>query len=150
MDYHIGFKSADNRYAEVYVHLPVPVTETVAGVALGAGVTITYQDAVAAKLDMDFPDGFISGVGMNGVGRITPEELAQIVAGGLTENHIRFRFDSLDLTNAERRDQIENGNVNQMGVGQMMADIADTGSDLFAEVIAPLDWWGYGRDISEE
>lgn len=149
-DYHIGFKSVDNRYAEVYVHLPVPDIETVAGQALGAGVEITYQDAMAAKLDMDYPDGFISGVGMNGVGRITPEELALIVGGELTEKHIHFRFDSLDIDNGARRDQIEAGNDNMTGVAKMMIDITDDTSDLFAEVLSPLKWWGYGRDIPEE
>lgn len=142
MDYHIGLKSDNNRTAEVYVHLPVPATETVAGVAMGAGVNITYRDSMAAKLVADYPDGFVSGVG-----DISQAELNQITAGEVTEKHIRFRFDSLGLTNAERRDQIEAGNDNMMGVAQMLADIADTSSGLYTEVLAILDWRGYSRDL---
>lgn len=142
-NYHIGAKSADGRHADVYVHLPVPATENVAGVALGGGVDITYQDAQAAKLLKDNPGGFVSDAP-----GIVGAEQTLLTNGELVEKFVRFRFDSLELTNVERRDQIEGGNENVIGVAQMLVDIADSGSDLYKELIEPLAWWGYYRDIS--
>ena len=133
-DYHILGKSVDNRFADVYVHLPVPATNTAAG--------ITYQQALAESLTgQDVTAILLHAVQFLG-------ENAQLVSGEQVEVHVRFRFDDTDLTNLERRDQIEHGNGNQPGgVIQMKLDIAIQGSDLWNEILEPLEWWGYDRDI---
>ena len=141
-NYHIGEKSADGRYADLYVHLPVPATENVAGVTLGGGIAITYQDAQSEKLAKDNPSGFTSIAP-----GITAGEQTQLTDGELVEKFVRFRFNSVDLTNAQRRTQIEDGNENVIGVSQMLTDIADSASEFYMELIEPLAWWGYFRDI---
>lgn len=141
-EYHIGRKSEDGRHVDLWVHLSVPATENVAGVTLGGGVNITYQDAQAARLTEENPSGFTS---------IAPGILAgeqtQIDNGAVFEKGFQFRFSALDLTNAQRRTEIESGNDNERGVSQMLLDIADSTSDLYKEIIEPLAWWGYYRDI---
>jgi len=142
-NYHIGLKTVDNRYADLYVHLPIPSSETTAGQAL-AGETITYRDAVKGTVPRDDAG--------NPVYTQIPDllqsvEITQLEDGELFEKYIQFRFDSPDLTNAERRAQIEAGNGNQIGVIQMLADISTSGTDLYNEIIEPLEWWGYHRHI---
>lgn len=141
-EYHIGRKSEDGRHVDLWVHLPIPSTENVAGITFGGGVTITYQDAQAARLAEENPDGFTS----IAPGIIAGEQ-TQITNGAVFEKQWQFRFSSLDLSDAERRTEIESGNDNEAGVSQMLLDIADSGSDLYKEVIEPLAWWGYYRDI---
>lgn len=140
-DYHILKKSVDNRYAAVYVHLPIPDSQTTAGQALG-DATLTFRRALKESL---------TGQEVTAIpGHATqfPAENAQLVDGELVEWYVSFRFDRLDLTNPERRQQIEDGNGNRIGVAQMKLDIATPGSDLYNEVIEVLEWWGYYRDLS--
>jgi hypothetical protein len=141
-DYHIAEKSSDGRTANLYVHLAVPATENVAGVALGGGVTITYQDAQSEKLAKDNPDGFTS----KAPGILAGEQ-TQLDNGELIEKIHRFRFSKTDLTNAERQAEIEGGNDNETGIIQWKTDISNADSDLYKELIEPLAWWGYYRDV---
>ena len=139
--YHILKKSPDNRYADVFVHLAVPATQTTAGATL-TDATLTYQRALKESL-----------VGQEVTGMVGhdvqfPVENAQLVNGELVEVFIRFRFTRIDLTDAERRAEIENGNYNQQGgVVQMILDIATPGSDLWNEILDPLEWWGYYKNL---
>jgi len=145
MNYHILEKSADNRYVTIAVHLPIPSSQNVAGVAL-SDATLTYQRAMKEKLERDDKQ-------QGGDGTITSQvpdigaELTSLQSGALFEKVFQFRFDSTDLTNAQRKTQIEGGNVNERGITQMMADISDSTSDLYQEIIAPLVWWGYKADV---
>ena len=136
-NYHVGIKSGKGRNAWIYVHLPIPDTQTIAGSEL-SDPALTYRAAAAGSL----PDGYAPEAPNLTVGEITT-----INAGEFKEERINFRFSALDLTNAQRRNEIENGNDNEDGVILMMTDIIDTDSDLYEEIIAPLDWWGYHRDV---
>ena len=136
-NYHVGRKSEDGRYATVYAHLPVPATQTTAGQAL-SDATLTYQKAQAESL----PEGYAPEAP-----EITAGEITQILAGELIEKIYQFRFSSLDLNNAQRRTEIEDGNQNEQGVTSMIADMSDFDSDLYKELIDPLDWWGYHRNV---
>jgi hypothetical protein len=214
-DYYIFKKTIDNRFVDLYVHLPIPDTQTTAGSVLG-DVTLTYRrvvkeslvdttsaipvtiittadlplsdmamvtggttltsvtggltsNMVGSRLNIASGTNFVAGdykvVGYNsensleldrdatngsnassGVGTVIARQ-TMLDNGELYEKRIRFRFDSLDLTNTQRRSQIENGNNNQIGVSQMLVDIATPGSDLWNEVLEPLEWWGYHRII---
>ena len=135
-NYHILKKTADNRFANVYVHLPVPATQTVAGVALD-DATLTYQRAMKESLDDT----------ISVVPGITGAEQTQLDNSELVEKRVSFRFSSTDLTNIQRRAEVENGNDNEPGVIQMLADIIVPGTELWNEVLAPLEWWGYYRDV---
>ena len=135
--YHVGTKSEDGRYATVYAHLPVPVTQTVAGAAL-SDATLTFQAAQAGTLEAGYTPQ---------APQIDAGEIAQIDAGALIEKEYQFRFSSLSLNNAQRRAEIEDGNVNQQGVISMINDMADSDSDLYKELIDVLDWWAYHRNV---
>lgn len=139
-DYHILKKSLDNRYADVYVHLPVPATQTTAGMQI-PDPTLTYQRALKESL-----------IGQKVTGMVVletqwPVEYAELVDGQKVEVFNQFRFSSKDLTDAQRRAEIENGNDNEIGVIQMKLDIATPGSDLWDKILDPLEWWGYYRDL---
>lgn len=146
MEYHILAKTADNRYASLYVHLPVPSTQNVAGQAL-SDVTLTYQRALKEKLEQDDIAEGGNGTISSKVPDISGAELTAMQAGEIGEKYVNFRFDSLDLTNAQRQQQVVNGNVNEIGVSQMITDIADSESDLYQDLIEPLAWWGYKADV---
>ena len=135
-NYHILKKTADNRFANVYVHLPVPATQTVAGVALD-DAALTYRRAMKESLD-DI---------ISVVPGITGAEQTQLDNGESVEKHVSFRFSSTDLTNIQRRTEVENGNDNMAGVIQMLADIIVPGTDLWNKILAPLEWWGYYRNV---
>lgn len=138
-EYHILMKSADSRYADVYIHLPIPSNKTTAGNAKGSpeGDYITYQWALKESLEST----------TSAVPNITGAEQTQLDDGELYEYFVKFRFSSLDLTNAQRRSEVENGNDNEKGVSQMLTEIATPGSDIWNEVLEPLEWFGYYRDI---
>ena len=146
-NYHILKKTADNRFADVYVHLPIPATQTVAGTALD-DETLTYQRAMKESLEKE--QGTIASV-VPGTDAVIPpattSELADMQAGKLYEYYYRFRFDKRNLTDTQRRTQVEDGNDNMRGVSQLMIDIATPGSKLCDEILAPLAWWGYYRDV---
>ena len=135
-NYHILKKSPDNRYAEVYVHLPIPASKNTAGTVLNDD-TMTYQWAIKESLEST----------ISAVPNITPVEQTALDNGELYEYHYSFRFSSLDLTNLQRRTEVENGNDNMVGVGQLLTDMATPGSDIWNEVLEPLEWFGYYRDI---
>ena len=140
-DYHILRKSQDSRNADVYVHLPVPATQTTAGAVLG-DATLTFQRALSESLT-----GLqVTAIPLHDVQHAT--ENAALIAGEVVEVFMSFRFDSLDLTNARRRTQIEDGNGNNDGVKQMKLDIADPASDLYNKILASLDWWGYHHNTT--
>jgi len=135
--YHIGRKSGDGRYATVYAHLPVPATQTVAGAAL-SDATLTYQAVQAETL----ADGYSPQAP-----KITAAEITQIENGELIEKVYEFGFSRVDLTNVERRSEIEDGNDNMQGVISMITDMSDPDSGLYIDIISPLDWWGYSRNV---
>lgn len=141
--YHILKKEQGGRYADVYVHLPIPGTPNVAGVAMSEPI-LTYQRAIR-ELVSAREDPRVTRI--PGLATQFPNEYADLLAGVVYEYYIRFRFNSIDLTDGQRRSQIENGNENERGVMQMMADIALASSDLYTEIIEPLAWWGYHRDV---
>lgn len=147
MDYHILDKSTDNRYCTLYAHLPIPATKNVAGTALSDD-TLTYQRALKEKLEQENIEQGGDGTITSKVPDIASAELTAMQTGEIVERYVNFRFDSLELTNTQRKDQIENGNVNEIGVAQMKIDIADSDSELYKEIIEPLAWWGYHADIS--
>ena len=144
-NYHILKKTADNRFADVYVHLSIPATQTVAGAAL-SDATLTYQRAM--KESQEKEQGTIASV-VPGTDAVIPpattSELADMQAGKLYEYRYLFRFSKLNLTDAQRRGEIEGGNDNMRGVSQLMTDITTPGSKLCDEILAPLEWWGYSR-----
>jgi len=135
-NYHILKKSVDGRNAEVYVHLPVPATKTTVGTTLNDD-TMTYQWALKESLEST----------VSAIPNITGAEQTQLDNGELYEYHHPFRFSSLELTNAQRRAEIENGNYNMVGVSQLLIDIATPGSDIWNEVLEPLEWFGYYRNV---
>lgn len=135
-NYHILKKSVDNRYAEVYVHLPIPATQTTAGVALD-DAALTYQRAIEESVEDK----------TSKVPNLTQQEITALSNGTLYEYFIHFRFSSLELTNAQRRAEIEVGNDNMVGVSQLLTDIATPGSDIWNEILEPLEWWGYFRNV---
>lgn len=149
-DYHIGLKSADARYATVYVHLPVPVAQTVAGAAI-PDATLTYQRAMKESLQLrkDEQGNVMPVTQIPEHQADFPTDHTALTNGERVEYILNFRFSALDLTNAARRDEIENGNPNQPGgVTQMKADMSISTSDLYGEVVAPLDWWGWRNNTT--
>jgi hypothetical protein len=144
--YYILSKTVDDRYARVYEHLPVPSTKNVAGQALNDD-TLTYQRAYKEKKLQE--DGEIT----SQVPGLSAAELTQLQNGEIAEYFVEFRFDNPDLTNAQRKTQIENGNANGIedyrlrGFAQHKLDIVDPTSELYKELIEPLAWWGYYADI---
>jgi len=135
-NYHILKKSPDNRYAEVYVHLPIPASKNTAGTVLNDD-TMTYQWAVRESL----------GSTISVIPNITPAEQTALDNGELYEYHISFRFSNQELTNSQRRTEVENGNDNMVGVSQLLTDIATPGTEIWNEVLEPLEWWGYFRNV---
>ncbi len=145
--YHILTKSIDNKTVNIAVHLPILAGENTAGQALG-GESVTYQDAIKATLPQD-ADGTPVPTRVPDLLTKNPPEHAELLSGAKKEVSLNFRFSSIDLTNLERRTEIENGNANKdmIGVVQMVTDIAIPGTDLWNKVLEPLEWWGYHRDI---
>lgn len=135
-DYHILEKSANSRYVRLAIHLPIPASQNVAGQVL-SDATLTYQKALSESLDstVSIAPG------------ITGAEQTALDNGSVFEKVHSFRFSSLELTNAERRIEIEDGNDNEPGVTQWKADISNSDSELYKEIIEPLAWWGYYRDV---
>ena len=84
---------------------------------------------------------------VSAVPEIDPDEQAQLDSGELVEKYISFRFSSVELSNMQRRAEIENGNDNERGVAGLIADIAIPGTDIYNEILAPLEWWGYYNNI---
>lgn len=153
-DYHIGLKPADNKTCQVYIHLPISDAQTVAGTALN-DLTRTYQKSIAETLPLDENGNPI-------YSRISDlvdaGELTDLQNGVKFEKEITFRFSSTDLTNVQRRNEIENGNDNDGGkmigvydgVGAFagyMTQIVTPGSDVWNEILEPREWWGYHRTV---
>lgn len=103
---------------------------------------VGYNGSNSIELDSDATNGSNAS---SGIGTVIARQ-TMLDNGELYEKRLQFRFDSLNLTNSQRRDQIENGNNNQIGVSQMLIDIV-TPSDLRNEILEPLEWWGYYRII---
>lgn len=83
-NYHILKKSLDSRNADVYIHLPIPATQTVAGTAL-SDATLTYQRAVKESVEDK----------ISKIPNITPAEQTQLDNGELCEYYYPFRFRAL-------------------------------------------------------
>jgi hypothetical protein len=150
-DYHILDKSSDSRYAEVCVHLPIPSSQNVAGNAL-SDPTLTYQRATKERLEADDLAAGGDGTIKSKVPDIEAAELTQLQNGEIVEEPVSFRFSSLELTNAQRSSEIEQGNDNMMGIAEMKIDITEPEPShphgyLYAKYIAVVDWWGYKRNV---
>ena len=130
-DYHILNKAVDNKTARVVVHLPIPNENNIAGV--------NRRTALVEKLTQN-GETIVSQVPNHAIDFPADETLLQY--GGLYEKAITFRFSSLELTNLGRRDEI------RAHVAQMKADIVSAGTDLYNEVIEPLQWWGYNENVT--
>jgi len=148
-NYHILEKALDSRNAEVYLHLPIPATQTTAGSAL-SDATLTYRRALKEKLEKESESHTIISI-VPGTDVVIPpattSEMEDMQAGKLYEYHHSFRFSGLELTNAQRRLEVRNGNDNEIGVIQMLTDIGTPGTDIWNEVLEPLEWWGYKENV---
>lgn len=103
-----------------------------------------FNSATSLELDADATNGSNAS---SGTGTIIARQ-TMLDNGELYEKRLTFDFDTLSLTNIQRRTQIEGGSENgEIGVSQMLVDIATPGSDLWNEILEPLEWWGYWRVI---
>ena len=122
-NYHILTQEIQNenkRAAQVVFHIPVP----------GAGTNeagISWRDAVvkeqggAANIESILPD-------------ITTQEDSDMKAGALIERVDTVRFSTVNLTNVQRKAEIENY-------------YSELKASLVAEKQLTLEWIGYAADV---
>lgn len=124
-DYHVLRKATDNSSCSVAIHLPSPEGHNLAGrswnavIRLGSGGNI-----VVPRLQLDDPDEFLA-----------------LKKGSKIEDVQTVTFSNVDLTDAQRKAEIE------AVVTQAMTDIADTDSDLYKERVGIFEWYLYREDI---
>ena len=121
MNYHILQQDPKQRSVQVVFHIPIPAAGT-----NEAG--LTWRQAVVSSLGGS--DAITSEVG-----NISPEELTQLKAGELFEKRETVKFSSVNLTNAQRKAEIE-------------AKYAEVCSDVVVEKQVALAWMGYAADVT--
>ena len=91
-DYHIRETSADLKTVSVVFHIPIPSTNN--------AVDISWSDALV--LSLGGADEITSVMSDIGIG-----DEAEMKAGSIYEKVQTVRFSSLDLTNAQRLEEVE-------------------------------------------
>jgi len=120
-DYHILTQDAKQKTVQVVFHISVPAAGT-----NEAGLTwreaVVKEQGGAANITSILPD-------------ISTQEDSALKAGELIEQIETVRFSSTNLTNQERKTQIE-------------AAFAERKAELIAEKQITLAWIGFAADIS--
>lgn len=119
-DYHILTQGQKRKSVNVVFHIPVP----------GAGTNqagLSWRDAVVRE-----QGGSVNIVSVLGTD-IDPTEDTQLKAGELVEHQVIVRFSSINLTNAQRKAEIE-------------GHYATSKNDLIAEKQITLEWIGFSAN----
>jgi len=119
-DYHILTQDPKKKTVQVIFHIPVPSSGTNA-----AG--ISWQDAMVKE------QGGASNI-VSSLSSIASEEESALKAGALIEVTKTVRFSSTNLSNDERKAEIE-------------AAFEKAKKDVFAEKQIVLEWMGYEGNI---
>ena len=120
-DYHILTQDEKKKTVTVIFHIPITSASVNAA-------NITWQDAIvkeaggADNITSQLPD-------------ITTEELSSLKSGSLVELRHVVRYTSTNLTNEQRKAQIE-------------ASFKKVKADLVAEKQVTLEWMGYAGTVS--
>lgn len=125
-NYHILTQDIDKKHIRVVFHIPVPATGTNEN-------DIQWRDAVV--LDAGGSDNIESIVG-----NIDGAELTALKSGALIEYSETLRFSSVNITNAQRKEEIE---------ARYSALSAVSGDDsILAKEQIELEWIGYSGDVT--
>lgn len=118
-DYHILNTDIKLKTVSCVFHIPIPATNNTVGVS--------WQDALV--LSLGGADAITSVLT-----DITPAEESAMKAGSIFENVATVRFSSLNLTNAERLDEVE-------------AAYAAAETDILDEKQITLNFYGKSGDV---
>lgn len=115
MNFHVLTQDEKRKSAKVIFHIPIPATTNSAGISWQQAVVKEQggEDAILSQL----PD-------------ITAEEQSELTSGALLERQVNVRFSSINLTNAQRLQEIR-------------AAYAATSSEIIAKKQVTLDFMGY-------
>ena len=119
-DYHILTQDPKKKTVQVIFHIPIPSSGTNA-----AG--ISWQDAIATE------QGGASNI-VSSLSDIASEEESALKAGALIEVVKTVRFSSTNLSNDERKAEIE-------------AAFEQAKKDVFTEKQIVLEWMGYEGNV---
>jgi len=118
-DYHILNTDIRLKTVSCAFHIPIPATNNIVGVS--------WQDALVLSLG---GTEVITSV----LPDITPEELSALKAGSIYEKVATVRFSSLNLTNAQRLDEVE-------------AAYTNAKTSILSEKQVTLNFYGKSGDV---